>query len=213
MDNSSNSMMEFAPTSLWPEIIMRSFSISSATPEKPFYGPWNRLLNTMFPPDTSFEIVPQYLPPFMNSRDAADFVLLLLVYVESSPVLIVEVKPPVEFSRPSKRQEADIQMCLRFLDAAAELQIPMLYGISAFGTKITFYKYNKSTNSLIHPQSRGFDRYCSSGLVALGYPGRRGCDQVPENRRGSERNVFRIFARRLRVGKSALCSSIGLAKA
>ncbi|KAF7974503.1 hypothetical protein HWV62_12070 [Athelia sp. TMB] len=128
---------------------MRSFSISSATPEKPFYGPWNRLLNTMFPPDTSFEIVPQYLPPFMNSRDAADFVLLLLVYVESSPVLIVEVKPPVEFSRPSKRQEADIQMRLRFLDAAAELQIPMLYGISAFGTKITFYKYNKSTNSLI----------------------------------------------------------------
>ncbi|KAM6499316.1 hypothetical protein JOM56_004824, partial [Amanita muscaria] len=50
----------------------------------------NRLLNTMFPPDTLFEVVPQYLPP---SGDAVDFVILL-IYVNTWPVFIVEAKSP-----------------------------------------------------------------------------------------------------------------------
>jgi hypothetical protein len=48
----------------WPEIIMRSFfvaSASNATSEKPFYGSWNRLVTLLVPPDTIFEVVPQYL--------------------------------------------------------------------------------------------------------------------------------------------------------
>ncbi|RPD81880.1 hypothetical protein L226DRAFT_528111 [Lentinus tigrinus ALCF2SS1-7] len=59
---------------------MRSFSIAgaltpSATSEKPFYGSWNRLLNTVFPVDTTFEVVPQFPPT--TSREAVDFVLSL----------------------------------------------------------------------------------------------------------------------------------------
>ncbi|KAM6496591.1 hypothetical protein JOM56_007064 [Amanita muscaria] len=126
---------------------MRSFFIST-TSEKPFYGSWNRLLNTMFPPDTLSEVVPQYFPPSISSRGAVDFVILLLIYVNTSPVFIVEVKPPAEFIRNSRRQEADSQMRQRFLDVAADLRIPVLHGVSAFGTKITFYKYNKDTNVL-----------------------------------------------------------------
>jgi hypothetical protein len=143
--------MESIPNAPWPEIIMRSFFVagaSSATSERPFFGSWNRLLNTVFPPDTIFEVVPQYFPPPVVSRDAVDFVFLLLIYVNTSPVFIVEIKPPAEFSRNSKRREADSQMRQRFLDIAADLRIPVLYGVSAFGTKIMFYKYNKEANVL-----------------------------------------------------------------
>ncbi|KIL57044.1 hypothetical protein M378DRAFT_88406 [Amanita muscaria Koide BX008] len=114
--------MESVPTRPWPEIIMRSFFIST-TSEKPFYGSWNRLLNTMFPPDTLFKVVPQYFPPSIGPCDEVDFVILLLIYVNTSPVFIVEVKPPAEFVRNSKRQEADSQMHQRVLDVAADLQI------------------------------------------------------------------------------------------
>ena len=36
----------------------------------------------------------------------------------------------------------------RFLDIAPELRIPVLHGVSAYGTKIAFYKYNKDANVL-----------------------------------------------------------------
>ena len=61
------------------EIIMRSFftaGASTATSEKPFYGSWNRLLNTLFPPDTIFE-VPQF--PAVTAREAVNFVIIILI--------------------------------------------------------------------------------------------------------------------------------------
>lgn len=143
--------MEGTSTQPWPEIIMRSFFIagaSSSTSEKPFYGPWNRLLNTMFPVDTIFEVVPQYFPQSVGSRDVVDFVVMLIIYVNAYPVLIVEVKPPADFRFNSKRQEADTQMRQRFLDVVGDLRIPVLHGVSAYGTKLAFYKYTKNVNVL-----------------------------------------------------------------
>ncbi|KIL60397.1 hypothetical protein M378DRAFT_168129 [Amanita muscaria Koide BX008] len=102
----------------------------------------------MFPPDTLFEVAPQHLS---HSSDAVDFVILLFICANTSPVFIVEAKQPAEFipSRNSKRQEADSQMRQRFLDVAADLRIPvLLHGVSAFGTKITFYRYNRDVSVL-----------------------------------------------------------------
>lgn len=127
---------------------MRSFFIagaSTATSEKPFYGSWNRLLNTLFPPDTIFEVSPQYTT---NDRDSVDFVVTLLIFIESTPVFFVEVKPHSDVSIPSKRERADIQMRQRFLDCRQNLKIPTLHGISAFGTKIAFYQMDEATGAL-----------------------------------------------------------------
>ncbi|KAF8530607.1 hypothetical protein BU17DRAFT_35918 [Hysterangium stoloniferum] len=144
--------MELTSTGPWSDIIMRSFFVaSSSTSEKPFYGSWNRLLNTMFPVDTIFEVVPQCFPPTISAHDSVDFVILLLISVDLSPVFIVEVKQPSEFTRNSKRQEADSQMRQRFLDIASELLIPVLHGVSVYGTKMAFYKYNKGAN-VIEPR-------------------------------------------------------------
>ena len=90
---------------------MHSFLIagaSSTTSENLFYGSWNRLLNTLFPVDTMFEVVPQF--PAVTAREAADFVLLFLVYVRATPVFVVEVRPAAEFPLASKREEADSQL-------------------------------------------------------------------------------------------------------
>src|ERR1700733_9464261 len=93
----------------WSNIIMHSFFVAgSSTSEKPFYGSWNRLLNTMFPVDTMFEVVPQFPP--VTTREAVDFVLLL-IYVEMAPVFVIEVKPPNDFryaSKPSLSTSPDL---------------------------------------------------------------------------------------------------------
>jgi hypothetical protein len=85
----------------WPEIIMRSFftaGASTATSEKPFYGSWNRLLNTMFPPDTLFEVVPQFPP--ITAREAVDFVGLLYTYANTTPVFVVGSNHPLTSNSP-----------------------------------------------------------------------------------------------------------------
>jgi len=142
---------------LWPEVIMRSFftaGTSVATSEKLFFGSWNRLLNTMFPPDTSFEVVPQF--PAVTACEAADFILLLLIYVNSTPVFVVEVKPPGNFPSFLKRQEADLQLRRHFLDISSDMKIPILHGVSAFGTKIAFYTYDSESRRL-EPRSIASD--------------------------------------------------------
>lgn len=137
----------------WPEIIMRSFftaGASNATSEKPFYGSWNRLLNTLFPPDTLFEVVPQFPP--VTAHEAFDFVVLLFIYVNTTPVFVVEVKPPADFRFSSKRQAADLQLRQCFLDISFDIKIPILHGVSAFGTKMVFYQYDRATQ-LLDPAS------------------------------------------------------------
>lgn len=127
---------------------MRSFfvaSSASATSEKPFCGSWNRLLNTMFPPDTVFEISPQFP---VNDRDSVDFVVTMLIHVNAIPVFFVEVKPPADVSTPSKRERADLQMRQRFVDCRQDLKIDTLYGVSALGTKLAFYQMDKATGAL-----------------------------------------------------------------
>ena len=132
----------------WPELIMRSFfaaGASNATFEKPFYGSWNRLLTTLFPPDTIFGVVPQYFPPVAQERDSVGF---LVIYIESSPVFIVEIKHPNDFVYGSNREEANLQLRRRFLDCADNLRIPILHSVSAFGTKLAFCKYHKASRKL-----------------------------------------------------------------
>ncbi|EGN92693.1 hypothetical protein SERLA73DRAFT_190713 [Serpula lacrymans var. lacrymans S7.3] len=83
-----------------------------------------------------FEAVPQ-IPP-VASREAVQFVLHLLTYVETTPVFIVEVKSPADSRLSSKCQEADEQLRRQLIDLIPYLKIPVLHGMSAFSTKIAF---------------------------------------------------------------------------
>ena len=65
-------------------------------------------------------------------------------------VLFVNVKSPAAWVMPSMRSHADLQAQQSFGEIIAHLKIPVLYGISAFGTRLCFYRYAKgpyNTNS------------------------------------------------------------------
>jgi hypothetical protein len=142
-------MSHTTATPPWPEIIMRSFSASGTAilnQFEPHYGSWNRLLNTVFPPDTAFEVIP-CVPP-ATPEDAIDYFILFLIYVEATPVFMVEVRPPSTFRYPSGRRSADAQLRRQIGDLVTDMKTPVLHGISAVGTKMAFYKYSRDTNCI-----------------------------------------------------------------
>ncbi|KAF9784387.1 hypothetical protein BJ322DRAFT_1007059, partial [Thelephora terrestris] len=63
-------------------------------------------------------------------------VVVLCIYVNTTPVFAVVVKSPPDFRLLSKRQEADLQLRQCFLDVQSHMKIPVWHGISASGIKI-----------------------------------------------------------------------------
>ncbi|KAM6499747.1 hypothetical protein JOM56_005255 [Amanita muscaria] len=134
----------------WPEYIHKSFnsviiSDPSGRDESVFYGPFTRLLYTLFSVDGPYEIVPQFKSV---AQESIDLVAVLVVELDRHPVFFMEVRPPASFPYDSKREEADEQMRRRFRDLRQILAIPILYGISAFGTRLSFYEYDSATHVL-----------------------------------------------------------------
>ncbi|KXN88050.1 hypothetical protein AN958_07782 [Leucoagaricus sp. SymC.cos] len=133
----------------WSEIIMHPFSNSAATPygamiEKPFYGSWNRLLNTLFPAASIFEVVPQI--PVVAYRKTHDFPITFFICVNRTPVLFVDVRDPYKNPSSSTRAEADSQMRTHFQDIHQYMEIRVIYGVSAFGSRLAFSNLNKETS-------------------------------------------------------------------
>lgn len=60
----------------------------------------------------------------------------------------MENKPLASFPYGSKREEADEQMRRKFRDLRQILAIPILRGVSAFGTRLSFYEYDSATHVL-----------------------------------------------------------------
>ena len=103
----------------WPEKVLRQFQAIPANPaERELQGPYNKLLNTIFPPDSDFTVVPQYLEH--NSPKKSDFVVTFEVSIDNKPVFILELKPPADLALISTRQLADDQVRERLGDLASE---------------------------------------------------------------------------------------------
>ncbi|PBK82246.1 hypothetical protein ARMGADRAFT_1038842 [Armillaria gallica] len=122
----------------WPQFSMNSFlSVvrDSPTSEGAFYGPYIRLLYHFFSVDGPFEISLQF-----NAGN--EVVAVFTVKLDERPVLFIQ-----DF----KRQEADRQMRERFSDFHGDVVTQILPGISAFGTRLSFYQYDKATSSLTPP--------------------------------------------------------------
>jgi hypothetical protein len=93
----------------WPEKVLRQFQSIPANPsENEFHGPYNKLLYTIFPPDSDFTVAPQYLKP--ASAKASDYVVMFEVSLQNKPVFILELKPPRDIEFISTRQAADEQI-------------------------------------------------------------------------------------------------------
>jgi hypothetical protein len=74
---------------MWPEKVLRQFRTALAnSKESDFHGPYNKVLNYYFHPDTGFTVVPQYLKATVE-RSCCRFHRLLRNPLENKPVLIV----------------------------------------------------------------------------------------------------------------------------
>jgi hypothetical protein len=138
----------------WPAYIHQSFKSAilkdpSGKDESVFYGPFTRLLYTLFSVDSQYEVVPQFTSIMRQSgQGGINIVTVLVVEVNGHPVLFMEIKPPATIPYDAKREEADWQMRSLFRDLRQTLSIPTLHGISAFGTRLSFYEYDHVSHVL-----------------------------------------------------------------
>ncbi|KAF9651972.1 hypothetical protein BDM02DRAFT_3153944 [Thelephora ganbajun] len=122
---------------MWPDKVLRQFATVPPNPSKSDYnGPYNKLLNTLFPIDSDFVVVPQYLP---DARNAVDFIVTFEVLLINKPVLILELRPPSHLDFLSKRQVADEQIRSRMGDLVEGYPLETLHAVSAMGKKLCFY--------------------------------------------------------------------------
>jgi len=122
---------------MWPDKITRQFNAIPPNPsESDYQGPYNKLLNTLFPPDSDFVVVPQYL---LDSRNSADFVVMFEILLVNKPVLFLELKPPSHLNLLSKHQAADKHIRSRMTDVVATCPLETLYAVSALGGRLCFY--------------------------------------------------------------------------
>ena len=133
----------------WDEFILEQFE--SALPlgehdESQYYGPYTTLLTKLFPANEHYMVVPQYKRP--RQLESVDFTTIFVIQRRRHPVFFVEIKPAGHIHNYSSRAAADQQMRERVNTLRNDIEIPILYGVSAIGTKLCFYKYTKSTRQL-----------------------------------------------------------------
>ena len=134
------------PTIMWPEKVLRQFQAIPPNPQEwEFHGPYNKLLYTLFPADSDFTVVPQYLKP--SSRDSVDFIVSFEVLLQNYPVFVLELRPPPALNNISTRGEADDQIRRRIGDLAGRCPLATLHAVSALGTKLSFYSLDTTDDN------------------------------------------------------------------
>ncbi|RPB00819.1 hypothetical protein L873DRAFT_1678987 [Choiromyces venosus 120613-1] len=114
--------------------------------ESGYYGPYNGLLNDLFPKQEHYMVVPLYRRP--TQLTSVDFTTIFLVQQQKHPVFFIKIKPAGHINNTAPRALTDKQMRERFEDLGDRVEIPILHGVSAIGTKFCFYKYTKATRAL-----------------------------------------------------------------
>jgi len=132
----------------WPSYIKRSFDLvnQTTTNEWEYYGPYNSLLNHLFPPSDDFEVCPYYKGPALPG--SIDFTTIYVVRWNKTPIFFIEIKPYPDLDHISPRKAADSQMRSRVVELSDVIAIPKLYGISALGTRLSVYEFTRGTREL-----------------------------------------------------------------
>ncbi|PCH35861.1 hypothetical protein WOLCODRAFT_156555 [Wolfiporia cocos MD-104 SS10] len=109
----------------WPSKITRAFTTVEdiVVHENQYYGSYNKLLYTLFPADSDFIVLPNYIPGNMDG--GADFIVSFEITLHQHPVLVLEVKPPQHLSLISTREAADRQIRRRLVDLSERALLPV----------------------------------------------------------------------------------------
>ncbi|KIO33032.1 hypothetical protein M407DRAFT_18183 [Tulasnella calospora MUT 4182] len=134
---------------VWSQQVLRQFKLVPPNADGNAYlGPWNKLLYTLFSSsENDFIVVPNFQES--SSSDGLYLSFSMDVYLDDNHVLLIDLnKKPSNLRYVSKREEVDIQGLIRYL---RRFSYPNFYGISAFGTKVCFYKLGTARRSVIGP--------------------------------------------------------------
>ena len=139
----------------WPAYVSNTFEaipggVNGATDESLFYGPYNTLLTYLFPPTDNYMISPQFKRP--PEGWSIDFTTVFIVQRAFHPIFFLEIKPPGDYTHRSSRAAADDQMRTRFFDLADVVELPVIHGVSALGSRLCFYSYTRDDNVLDPPR-------------------------------------------------------------
>ena len=140
---------------VWNENVIRRFRSveTNSNLEKRYYGPYNKLLTSIFPPDSDFTVAPVTHP--IEGNLSTDLSVEYMVTIDQNdmnmPVLFVEIKDPTTIGKLYNRRQAHKQMLERFQQMGYDCLLDTFYGISAFGTLISIYSLNRE-NGEITPQ-------------------------------------------------------------
>jgi len=139
--------------------------------EAAYNKPFNTLLRYMFGP--AYDITAEY--HIAKSRESIDFVVS---GADESPSLFIEVKSPFNFNNDSRHAQADDQMHNRFHQLRPYIKVPRLIGISAFGTRLAFYKTTPSQtlHEWVGSDQSQSDRVCDGVVVVAGQSSAEGAD-------------------------------------
>jgi len=114
--------------------------------ESRFYGPYNALLNYLFPFEQDFIVVPQYKRP--QQCRSVDFTTIFIVSRNEHPVFFMEIKPSNHIQQISTRKDADKQMREEIGTIFDGVNIDTLYGISALGTRLCLYTVQRGSGDI-----------------------------------------------------------------
>ncbi|KAF8190822.1 hypothetical protein BJ912DRAFT_964818 [Pholiota molesta] len=113
---------------MWPEKIQRQFDIALARGndalENVMHAPYNKLLNTLFPVDTDFTVIPNFQE--INSNKGADYLVTFEVFLENKPVFVLALKREKDLGLKSKRTAADDQLRARLGDLIESCPLDVL---------------------------------------------------------------------------------------
>ncbi|KAJ7572290.1 hypothetical protein C8J56DRAFT_990648, partial [Mycena floridula] len=103
---------------MWPQPILRQFanippSVLQSDGPADYNGPYNKLLNMLFPPESDFVVVPHSIPDTQNS---VYLNLVFEVFLLNKPVLVFALQPSKYDLLPSHRREADKQIRVQMFD-------------------------------------------------------------------------------------------------
>lgn len=89
----------------WPVYIIRKFDRAvpeGENDESKFYGPYNVLLNYLFPAGEEYMVVPQYKLP--DKPKSINFTATFVIECQGKPIFFMEVKPSMHLQKPSLRR-------------------------------------------------------------------------------------------------------------
>jgi hypothetical protein len=163
-------MKVWSSVKMWPVTVKQQFDIAKAEGidalGNVWNGPYNALLSTLFPIDTAFLVYPNFKTSSTTGtgyRTSMSYKIRL----ENKPVFVMQLKREKDLKRSSKRMAADEKLRARLGDlignallppsflsisklfAIGTCPLPILHGVSVFGTKLCFYSITKE--GLIEP--------------------------------------------------------------